>query len=197
MLHCPPLRKTWCKALGGPWGGLRGIQSTAYGVRDLADDLVAPPRVFSLSLAPQAPPQRPAICHQCTLCTRPDYSAQCATTRVRGVRLCVGAKHRFSQTPRLRIRGMRAVAMRFWSSARKAKRDAQRTKGKGQVWETHSQTIRSDNWRDFRKKCLFQCGGPAGIRTQISGFSDRCSTVELQNQRNERDERLATGFFRK
>jgi hypothetical protein len=35
-----------------------------------------------------------------------------------------------------------------------------RAKGKGQVWETHSQTIRSDNWRDFRKKCLFQCGGP-------------------------------------
>ena len=57
----------------------------------------------------------------------------------------------------------------------------QRAKGKGQVWETHSQTIRSDNWRDFRKKCLFQCGGPAGIRTQISGFTDRCSTVELQN----------------
>jgi hypothetical protein len=56
-----------------------------------------------------------------------------------------------------------------------------RAKGKGQVWETHSQTIRSDNWRDFRKKCLFQCGGPAGIRTQISGFTDRCSTVELQN----------------
>ncbi len=50
------------------------------------------------------------------------------------------------------------------------------------MWETHSQTIRSDNWRDFRKKCLFQCGGPAGIRTQISGFTDRCSTVELQNQ---------------
>jgi hypothetical protein len=50
------------------------------------------------------------------------------------------------------------------------------------VWETHSQTIRSDNWRDFRKKCLFQCGGPAGIRTQISGFTDRCSTVELQNR---------------
>ncbi len=58
----------------------------------------------------------------------------------------------------------------------------QRAKGKGQVWETHSQTIRSDNWRDFRKKCLFQCGGPAGIRTQISGFTDRCSTVELQCQ---------------
>ncbi len=57
----------------------------------------------------------------------------------------------------------------------------QQAKGKGQVWETHSQTIRSDNWRDFRKKCLFQCGGPAGIRTQISGFTDRCSTVELQN----------------
>ncbi len=50
------------------------------------------------------------------------------------------------------------------------------------MWETHSQTIRSDNWRDFRKKCLFQCGGPAGIRTQISGFTDRCSTVELQNR---------------
>ena len=36
-------------------------------------------------------------------------------------------------------------------------------KGKGQVWETHTQPIRSDNWRDFRKKCLFQCGGPAGM----------------------------------
>ncbi len=48
-------------------------------------------------------------------------------------------------------------------------------RGKGQVWETHSQTIRSDNWRDFRKKCLFQCGGPAGIRTQISGYmADPC-----------------------
>ena len=37
-----------------------------------------------------------------------------------------------------------------------------RAKGKGQVWETHSQTIRSDNWRNFRAKCLFQCGDPAG-----------------------------------
>jgi hypothetical protein len=73
--------------------------------------------------------------------------------------------------------------------------EAKGQRGKGQVWETHSQTIRSDNWRDFRKKCLFQCGGPAGIRTQISGFTDRCSTVELQNQRLSRVSVLSCGVL--
>ncbi len=52
---------------------------------------------------------------------------------------------------------------------------AQRAKGKGQVWETHSQTIRSDNWRDFRKKCLFQCGGPAGISALLNSYARRRS----------------------
>ena len=58
---------------------------------------------------------------------------------------------------------------------------AQRAKGK--CGRPTARTIRSDNWRNFRAKCLFQCGDPAGIRTQVSDFTGRCSTTEQQNQR--------------
>ena len=59
--------------------------------------------------------------------------------------------------------------------------DSQRAKGNGQVWETHSRTMHSDNWRNFRARTNLRSVQRSVVDDLLQSFPllTRCGSVLL------------------